>query len=297
MKEQMAHGVAAAGPTMRLAEIRRYPVKSLRGQSLSMAVAERFGLSGDRRWVIVDESGKFITQRQYPALAQIDAVPTENGVELHHANLGRIEVRCPDESTPIEAVEVWRDIVPARIAVAAGAFFSDFLGRPARLAYLHDVSARAVDPDYGRADDRVTFTDGFPLLVTLTASLDDLNRRLGKPVSMDRFRANLVVDGGPAWSEDTWRRVQIGPLRLRIVKPCSRCAIPTFDPLTGEQPDGNEPLLTLSKFRRGAGGIMFGQNAIPDSGGCLRIGDAVEILESGPSNVLPIERREGSGGA
>ena len=102
---------------------------------------------------------------------------------------------------------------------------------------------------------------------------------------MDRFRANLVIDGAPAWAEDTWRRLRIGGLILRIVKGCSRCAIPTLDPLTGEQPDGNEPLQTLASFRRDARGIMFGQNAIADAPGRLRVGDSVEVLEAGAPNV------------
>jgi uncharacterized protein YcbX len=271
---------------MRLADIRRYPVKSLRGHSLTEAIAERAGLAGDRRWMIVDQSGKFLTQRQHPKLAQIEAVPTDGGVELRHARLGAIDVGYPEDDAPLETVLVWRDTVCARIATSANDYLSAFLGLSARLAYLHDVDARAVDPAYGWSDDRVAFADGFPLLVTLTASLDDLNRRLLKPVTMDRFRANLVIDGSPAWTEDTWRRIRMGALTLRIVKACSRCAIPTLDPLTGERPDGNEPLRTLARFRRDAdGGIMFGQNAIPDASGQLRVGDMVEVLETGPANV------------
>jgi uncharacterized protein len=282
---------------MRLADIRRYPVKSLRGHSLTEAIAESAGLAGDRRWMIVDQSGKFLTQRQHPKLAQIEAVPTDSGVELRHARLGALEVGYPENDAPLETVLVWRDTVCARIAISASEYLSAFLGLSARLAYLHDVDARAVDPGYGRTDDRVAFADGFPLLVTLTASLDDLNRRLLKPVTMDRFRANLVIYGGPAWTEDTWRRIRVGALTLRIVKACSRCAIPTLDPLTGERPDGNEPLQTLARFRRDAdGGIMFGQNAIPDAPGRLHVGDTVEVLEAGPSNVELVPHGEPAGG-
>jgi uncharacterized protein len=283
---------------MRLAEIRRYPVKSLRGHSLVEGFAECVGLAGDRRWMIVDLPGKFLTQRQHPRLAQIDAIPTESGLELRHAEHGTLEVRYPLEDAPLETVLVWRDSIRARIATAASDYLSGFLDLPVRLAYLHDVETRRVDAAFGRIDDRVTFADSFPLLVTLTASLDDLNRRLAKPVSMDRFRANLVIEGAPAWAEDTWRRIRVGQLTLRIVKPCSRCVIPTLDPLTGEQPDGKEPLQTLASFRRDAGGgIMFGQNAIPDAPGRLRVGDSVEVLEAGRSNVELVPRGESAGGA
>ena len=271
---------------MRLAEIRRYPVKSLRGHSLREAVVERVGLSGDRRWMIIDQAGKFLTQRQHPKLAQIDAIPIEGGVELRHAQHGTLAVIFPDERAPQETVLVWRDAVRARIAGAASAYLSDYIGQPVRLAYLHDPQARAVDSAFGHADDRVSFADGFPLLITLTASLDNLNRRLPRPITMDRFRANLVIEGSLAWIEDTWRCIRIGALTLRIAKPCSRCAIPTLNPLTGEQPDGNEPLQTLASFRRDLRfGIMFGQNAIPDASARVFLGDRVDILEVGAPNV------------
>jgi uncharacterized protein YcbX len=282
-----------APTAMHLAEIRRYPVKSLRGHSLAEGIAERVGILGDRRWMIVDQSGKFLTQRQHPQLAQIEAFPTENGVELRHARHGALKIPFPEPNAPVETVLVWRDTVPARVATAASDYLSAFLDLPVRLAYLHDVDARAVDPAFSRTDDRVTFADGFPLLVTLTASLDDLNRRLVKPIAMDRFRANLVVHGARAWAEDTWRLIRVGSLTLRIVKACSRCAVPTLDPLTGERPDGNEPLQTLARFRRDAHGeIFFGQNAVPDGPGRLRVGDIVEVLEAGPSNVDLVPRSE-----
>jgi len=272
---------------MRLVEIRHYPVKGLRGYSLQKADAQRIGLAGDRRWMIVDETGKFITQRQYPKLAQVDASPTARGVALRHATLGAIEVDFPSERAPIETVVVWRDAVPARLAESAGPYLSAFLDKPVRLVYLHDALARRVDPAFGRAEDRVSFADGFPMLITSTASLADLNRRLPQAIGMDRFRPSLVVEGAPAWAEDTWRRLQIGGLSFRIVKPCSRCAVPTLDPLTGEALDGNEPVRTLGAFHRAAnGGIIFGQNAIPDEVGALQVGDPVEIVETGPSNLL-----------
>jgi uncharacterized protein YcbX len=272
---------------VRLVEIRRYSVKSLRGHSQQEAKLERVGLSGDRRWMIVDETGKFLTQRQYPKLAQIDAAPTAIGVSLQHGAFGAIDVEFPDERAPTETVVVWRDAVPARVAESAGPYLSAFLQKPVRLVYLHDLSERRVDPTFGGAEDRVSFADGFPLLITSTASLEDLNYRLDAPIAMDRFRPNLVVDGAPVWAEDTWRRLKIGGLSFRVVKPCSRCAIPTLDPLTGEALEGNEPLRALSAFHRAAnGGIIFGQNAIPDEIGTLKVGDTVEVVETGPSNLL-----------
>jgi hypothetical protein len=236
--------------------------------------------------MIVDAAGRFLTQRQHPRLAQIDAMPTDRGVALRHAGLGALDVDFPDENAPLERVVVWRDQAPARLASPAGRYFSAFLDAPVRLVYFHDIGARPVDPNFARADDRVGFADGFPVLMTSVASLEDVNRRLARPVGMDRFRANIVVEGAPAWAEDRWRRIRVGALAFRVVKPCSRCAIPTFDPLTGERPDGDEPLRTLATFRRAAGGgIMFGQNLIPDDFGAIRVGDRIEVLEEGPSNL------------
>ncbi|HLJ72515.1 MAG TPA: MOSC domain-containing protein [Roseiarcus sp.] len=272
---------------MRLVQIRRYPVKGLRGYSLQRAEVQRIGLAGDRRWMIVDEAGKFVTQRQCPKLAQIDASPTARGVALRHATHGAIEIDVPDARAPIETVVVWRDAVQARVAESAGAYLSAFLEKPVRLVFLHDASERRVDPAFGRAEDRVSFADGFPMLITSAASLADLNGRLPQAIGMDRFRPSLVIDGAPAWAEDTWRKVRIGGLSFRIAKPCSRCAVPTLDPLTGEALDGNEPIRTLGAFHRAAnGGIIFGQNAIPDDVGALQVGDPVEIVETGSSNLL-----------
>jgi uncharacterized protein len=272
--------------SMYVAELRCYPVKSLRGYSVKERTAEQIGFAGDRRWVIIDQANKFLTQRQHPKLAQIQAVITRGGLELRHSHHGTVEVDYPPETTQPETVHVWRDAVRAQVANSASEYLSTFLGLPSRLAFLHDVGARAVDPAFGEADDRVSFADGFPYLVTQIGSLDDLNERLGNPISMDRFRANIVIAGAPAWAEDTWRRICLGQIIFRLVKPCSRCAIPTFDPLTGERPDGNEPLQTLAKFRRDAtGGIMFGQNAIAETMGQLRVGEEVKVLEVGAPNV------------
>jgi uncharacterized protein len=272
---------------MRLIEIRRYPVKSLRGHSLSEANVERIGLAGDRRWMIVDEANVFLTQRQYPKLTQIDAAPTDQGVALRHATYGAIEIDIPDERAPTEMVTIWRSGFAARVAEPASAFLSGYLEKPVKLVYLHDETARPVNPEFGREDDRVNFADGYPLLITTTASLDDLNLRLAKPIGMDRFRANLIVEGAAAWAEDTWRSLRIGGLTFRVVKPCARCAIPSLDQLTGEALEGNEPLRSLAQFHRASnGGIIFGQNLIPDAIGPVRVGEAIEVLETGASNLL-----------
>ncbi len=179
------------------------------------------------------------------------------------------------------------DFVPARIAdPTAGAFLTKVLGEEVDLVYFGEPLSRPVDQAFGAPDDHVAFADGFPILVTTTGSLAHLNGLLPTPVGMDRFRPNIVVDTPETWLEDHWRVIRVGAITLRIVKPCARCVITTRDQLTGEQPDPREPLLTLGKHHRASnGGIIFGQNAIPIAPGMVSVGDPVEIIESGPSNL------------
>ncbi|MER8656567.1 MOSC domain-containing protein [Mesorhizobium sp. M0847] len=161
-----------------------------------------------------------------------------------------------------------------------------FLGRPVDLVYFDDPQNRPVDAEFGQPGDFVGFADGFPLLIATTGSLNHLNSHLARPIEMARFRPNIVVDADGAWLEDSWKTIRIGAVELRIAKPCSRCVITTRDPLSGEQPDPREPLQTLGKIHRSAkGGIIFGQNAIPNNAGAIAIGDAVEVVEAGVSNL------------
>lgn len=265
-----------------------YPVKSLRGHKLARAAIERIGITGDRRWIVVSPAGRFQTQRELPAMATIDVLPGPHGIRLAHADHGMVDVAVPDAMAEAGEIVIWRDHVRVRMASAdADAFVSAALGRPLRLAFLDDPAARPIDPAYALAGETVNLADGFPLLVATRASLDDLNGRLMHPLQMRRFRPNIVIDGAAAWAEDRWRRLRIGGLELRIAKPCARCTITTLDPLSGAKLHGDEPLPTLRAFHRAAnGGIIFGQNAIPAGPGKIAVGDAVEVLDEGPSNLL-----------
>jgi len=179
-------------------------------------------------------------------------------------------------------VTVWRSTV---LAAAAGpqadSWFSAFLGQPVRLVYLDDPTRRAVDPEFGRDGDVVSFADGYPLLLTSTGSLDQLGQWLtdagAQPVPMNRFRPNVVVTGSGPWDEDHWRRVRIGAVSFRVAKPCGRCVVTTTDQITGER--GPQPLKMLAARRRSGKSLVFGQNIIPDGPGLIRVGDPVEIME------------------
>ncbi len=271
-----------------LASVHIYPVKSVRATDLQQARVEPWGLAGDRRWLIVEDTGRFITQRTDPALARVVAEYAGLGDSLTVSAAGypRLVVRPPAEERGADMlwVTVWSSKVRAAAAGArADAWFSGYLGRPVRLVYLDDPTRRQVDPEFGAPDDRVSFADGYPLLLTTTGSLDALGRWLiadGHPaVPMTRFRPNVVVTGSPPWAEDGWRRIRIGTVTFRVAKPCGRCVVTTTDQETGER--GRQPLAMLGRRRRFGQNLVFGQNIIPDAPGTIRVGDRVEVVAPG----------------
>jgi uncharacterized protein YcbX len=266
---------------VKLAEINIYPVKSTRGIPLEQGEVVARGLRWDRRWMLVDEAGNFITARQYPALSRVATAIGEHTLEINGPGQPPLSVPLRPQSGDRTRVTVWKSQCAALLVGAeADAWFSDYLGLSCRLVQMTDELVRDVDPAYGRPGDEVSFADGFPLLLIGRASLDDLSRRLGRSLSMRRFRPNLVVEGSEAYAEDDWRRIRIGGLEFDGVKNCSRCIFTTIDPDTGVPDPDREPLRTLAAYRRRAGGgVFFGQNLIPRGEGMLRLGDTVEILE------------------
>jgi uncharacterized protein len=205
---------------------------------------------------------------------------------LSHAEHGSVTVAVPTASST-KMVRVWRDEVEAVTAAPAAAeFLSKVLDMATELVYLAKPDARPVDPDFGEPGDTTSFSDGFPVLLTSTMSLNDLNSRMPIKVEMRRFRPNIVISGARRWDEDTWRVIRMGDVTFRVAKPCARCVVTTRDPDTGVQTDPREPLKTLATFHRAAnGGIIFGQNLIPNNDGEIRVGDEVEVLEAGVSNL------------
>lgn len=255
-----------------------YPIKSCRGISLGAWDVDGRGLRLDRRWMLVDGDGRFLSQRELPRMALI-------GVRIGSEHLAVDAPGMPTLDVPFEPVvddlvpaRVWNDVVMASPAGGeAGRWFSEFLGVNCALVRLSESTARPVDPGYGRSDDRVHLADGFPFLLTSEASLADLNARLDRPLPMDRFRPNLVVEGCGPFAEDGWDVVRVGAMTFRVVKPCARCVITTVD--QGTATTAREPLRTLAKFRRDGDKVLFGQNLIHDeNSGTLRVGDPVEVL-------------------
>ncbi|WP_421548363.1 MOSC domain-containing protein [Pseudomonas sp. QD4] len=267
---------------MRLSALYRYPLKSGQGESLQQITLDKLGLDGDRRWMLVDEaSGRFLTQRAVAQMSQLSALYNERGgLTLSAPGHSAIDVALPGADAELRGVTIWRDTLRVPDAgAAAAAWVSDFVGKPTRLVQVPLERARATEAGYGKDDDQVAFADGFPLLLIGQASLEDLSQRVGRPLEMLRFRPNLVIEGSSAYAEDGWKRVRIGDIEFRLVKPCARCILTTIDPQTGKRSADREPLATLQQYRAQEDGAMFGQNLVNDSNGRLEVGMPVTVLE------------------
>ncbi len=261
---------------MKLSRLFVYPVKSLAGTELQEAELDDFGIVGDRRWLVVDENGEFLTQREHPRMALIRPQVVQPGLRLSAPGMSDLTVDVPDACE--RTVRIWDDVVSAYDAGPEPAeWLSAFLEQPVALVYMPDSTFRRVDPAYVPETRRVSFADGYPLLVISQESMDELNRRMEQPLGIERFRPNIVITGASLpHAEDTWQRIRVGSLELDLVKPCARCAIPTVDPLTAER--GKEPTRTLSEYRKHDGKVWFGMNAVHKQNGHLRTGSSVEIV-------------------
>ncbi|NUP45251.1 MAG: MOSC domain-containing protein [Streptomyces sp.] len=290
-----------------LSAIHVYPVKSAAGAAPLEAVVEPWGLAGDRRWMVVEPGGRYVTQRQQARMALVSAEPLPGGgIRLSAAGHEPLTVAVPEPGDAAAVSTVWLhkeavEVVSA--GAAADEWFSGFLGSPVRLVHLDDPARRRpLAPDFARGGETVSLADEFPLLLTTTASLDALNSLIAQgdhpdegPLPMNRFRPNVVVEGTAPWAEDDWQRIRIGEVVFRVTKPCARCVITTTDQETAER--GKEPLRTLARHRRAGDQLLFGQNLVPEfpelselpsavgllgegrGPGTLRLGDRVEILE------------------
>ena len=270
---------------MQIGSIHIYPIKGCYRVDQDRAEVEPWGLAGDRRWLIVDpETGRAMTQRDIPALTQVRPGCVPGGLVLRTQGRSDLVVAEPD-ATGLSDVTVWGF---TGLASAAGGAADDWLSvaldRKVRLMWLDDPTRRPIKPGYARESDRVSFADGYPVLLANTASLAALNDlifesgSLEGPLPMTRFRPNLVVTGARAWAEDAWTggRIRIGEVIFRVPTPCDRCVVTTTDQETGER--GKEPLRTLARFRNVDQGLMFATNLIPDNQGTVAIGDSVEPM-------------------
>jgi uncharacterized protein len=274
-------------PPMHLSGLFLYPVKSLRGCAVTAAELDPLGLVGDRRFLVVDENYRFLTQRVLPRMALIATGLGPTSLKLAADGAGAISVsRTPDPQAPLRSVNVWRSdhLLAEDCGDAPAAWLSDVLQTKCHLVRIGPKFHRPVLKPAATEHDVVNFADSVPLLVISEASLADLNDRIvaqgEEALPMNRFRPNLVVAGCPAFAEDTWPRFQVGGIVFRAAGPCVRCAVPTIDQLTAER--GKEPLRTLATYRRyGAEqtAVIFGQNLVHETKtGTLQVGDPVTLL-------------------
>lgn len=231
--------------------------------------------------MLVDENDRFLTQRQLPRMALLRTSIDGNELHVTGPQADRLTLPLRPTWSELTRVRVWRSELEASVAGnAVSAWFGDFLGKAVRLVYMRDDQHRRVAANRAaRREDEVSFADGAPIMLIGEGSLADLNERLGAPVTMLRFRPNIVVDTATAFAEDAWRRIRIAQSELEVAWACARCTITTVDPETGTLDAAGEPLATLREYRRDGAGVFFGQNLLPRGGGTISVGDAVEVLE------------------
>ncbi|MFC4158342.1 MOSC domain-containing protein [Chitinimonas lacunae] len=261
---------------MHLSEIFVYPLKSCRGNSLTMAEVEAMGLRHDRRWMLVDEQGSFLTGRAHPRLVLIEVEMSDEAVVFRAPGMEPLQM-APGRLTDSMPVTVWSSNFAAQVGDDEADFwFSEFLGLSCRLVYTDQQTTRRVK----RAPELpVSFADGAPLLLIGSASLDDLNSRLAKPVSIRNFRTNLLVQTETPYIEDGWRYLRIGEAVFEQTHRCSRCLFTTVDPDLAEPDPQRQPLATLNDYRRADDGVCFGVNLVARRLGMIRLGDTVELLD------------------
>lgn len=262
---------------LRLTGLTIYPIKSARGIALDESEVDSFGLRYDRRWMVVNLSGEFLSQRTHPRLALVVPQIDTDTLRINAPGMPVLGVPLYPTDTVRSRVAVWRHACSASwLGESAAGWFSEFLGCACSLVYMPESVFRPADPVFAPPGSRVSFADGFPFLLISEESLADLNRRLTQALPMNRFRPNLVVAGAEPFAEDQWRHIEIGDVPMQVVKPCARCVVTTTDQATGER--GKEPLRTLATYRNRGGEVMFGQNVLHEGPGTLRVGDSVQVL-------------------
>ncbi len=280
---------------MQITQLNIYPVKSARGIALSQSAISAEGLPGDRRAMLVDPSGHFITQRELPAIASLNVVPEAGGYRLSIDGKG--EILAVPSSARLE-VTVWKSNVDAALATDdVNGTLSQWLGKEMKLAFFDDQSKRLANVEWTGTETPVTFADGYQILVATTASLEALNADMmangEDSIGMERFRPNIVLETDEAWAEDRWAVIDINGIRFDLVKPCARCIMTTQDQKTGSR-DVPSPMKAMGRIRMSADrrvpGVLFGWNLTPRGVGTISLGDVATVVEW-LDEAWPIKRR------
>ncbi len=269
-----------------LSEINIYPVKSLGGISLQFAEVEERGLKYDRRWVLVDETNTFFTQRDFPEMALLKVSILDDGLKIQHKAklIEPLLVPFNFNYSKKDKVVIWDDTVIGEFYNSQiDDWFSEIIGIKCHLVKMPESTKRVVDVTYAK-NKIVSFADGYPFMIIGQSSLDDLNSRMEKPLPMNRFRTNFVFTGGKPFEEDGWKKIKLGDVEFEAVKPCTRCVITTTNQETAERL--HEPLFTLSKYRKFDNNVMFGMNLVSESTGMVKVGDIIEPSNSSFFNSI-----------
>jgi uncharacterized protein YcbX len=255
-----------------------YPIKSLGGISLETAQVTERGFLYDRRWMLVDKESQFLTQRTTAQLALLKVMVGEDGLTVQHKKNGSsIEIPFEAEGESLQ-VAVWSDTCKAiEVSEQISEWFSDTLSLDCKLVFMPDTSRRRVDTRYASSKEITSFTDGYPFMMIGQASFDDLNSRLAEPLPIDRFRPSIVFTGATPFEEDTWAQFKINETSFYGAKLCARCVVTTINQDEGTK--GQEPLLTLSTYRKHRNKIYFGQNLLHNGFGNITVGDVIEVAE------------------
>lgn len=242
-----------------------YPIKGCAGIYLDKSTIGMYGLNGDRDFVIVDQSGQFLTQRQFPSMACIQPQKTESGLLLQAPGMDtlRIDKDIQQYGSDI-SVSLWGESLQgADCGDTIADWFSTYLQFPCRLARRGKDFTRYVQSGKITRDIQTSFSDSYPILLVSEDSLFELEKRAGMSIPIDRFRANIIIRGMQPFAEDTWEEIMLSSYLFKKGKPCSRCIVTTIDQSTGIKM-GDEPLKTLNSFRKDSKGkVLFGVYIYP----------------------------------
>lgn len=279
---------------MKISEINIYPIKSLGGISVKKSIVEDRGLQYDRRYLLVDENGKFLTQREHSKMALIDVEVNKNGLKVSTDGFKNLEIPKDFGEGEIVNVQIWKSFCDALVAeTEINNWFSEVLNMNCRLVQMPASTRRQINVKFNMGNEIVSFADGYPILIIGENSLTDLNSKLNKQIPMNRFRPNLVVKDSEAFAENSWKKIKIGNTIFRSTKPCARCVVTTIDQETGIS-DTQEPLRTLAKYRKSSdvipnefeelglnkNDVLFGQNLVAENfGEIIKVGDEIRLVE------------------
>lgn len=262
-----------------VSELYIYPVKSLGGFSVAEAKVTATGFEHDRRWMLVDRNGMFMTQRNYPVMALLQTAIIPKGLYISHKHFPEKNITIPFITSGhcTKKVQIWNDTCDAWCYGDAemDAWFNEMLGADCELVYMPDSTKRMVELPYAKNNEITSFSDAYPFLIIGQSSLDELNSKLQEPIGIDRFRPNIVFTEATPFVEDSWKHFTINEVEFFAVKTCARCVIPTINQQTAIA--GKEPSKTLATYRTVDNKIKFGMNLLHKGDGIIKVGQKIKI--------------------